>query len=195
MALHRTISELALWCQDNNLSLNVSKTNYFRKQKREHALINRTAVERVSSLKFLDVHITEDLTWTNNTTLVKRAQQRLYFLKRLKKFGMPPQVLSKYYCCTIKSILTGCITAWYRNCTVYGCKALQRVVKMFQYIAGTVLPPIQDIYSKKGLQHHQGPHTPQKLFSPFPSGRRYRRMRSNTNRIRDSFHLQAIVLD
>ena len=58
--------------------------------------INRTAVEIVSSFKFLGVHITEDLTWTNNTTtLVKRAQQRLYFLRQ--KFGMAPQVLCKYY--------------------------------------------------------------------------------------------------
>jgi hypothetical protein len=65
-----------LWCYDNNLSINVSKTKelivYFRKQRREHAPfhINRTAVEKVTSFKFLGVHITED----NTTTLVKRVQ-------------------------------------------------------------------------------------------------------------------------
>jgi hypothetical protein len=66
--------------------LNVRKTKEliddFRKQRREHnpIHINGTAIERASSIKFLSVHITEDLTWTNNTTtLVKRAQQRLYF--------------------------------------------------------------------------------------------------------------------
>ena len=54
-AYREEVSELALWCQDNNLSLNVSKTKElivdFRKQSREHAPIhiNRTAVERVSS--------------------------------------------------------------------------------------------------------------------------------------------------
>jgi hypothetical protein len=44
-----------------------------RKQTREHAPIhiNGTAVERVSSFKFLCIH----LTWTNNTTtFVKRAK-------------------------------------------------------------------------------------------------------------------------
>jgi hypothetical protein len=100
-AYREEVSELALWCQDN-LSLNVSKTKEFivdfRKQRREHALIriHRTAVERVSSLKFLGVHITEDVSCTNNTTtLVKRTRQRLYFLRWLKKFYMPAWVFSK----------------------------------------------------------------------------------------------------
>jgi hypothetical protein len=109
------------WCHDNNLSLSVSKTKElivdFRKKRREHGPvhINGTAVERVTSFKFLDVHITKDLSWTNNTTLVKRVQQCLYLLRLLKKFGVPPRVLSKYYSCTIESVLTSCITAWYGN--------------------------------------------------------------------------------
>ncbi|KAI7812350.1 hypothetical protein IRJ41_000149 [Triplophysa rosa] len=50
----------------------------------QHALtINGATVERVSSTKFLGVHITEDLSWTNNTaTLAKKAQQALYFLRK-----------------------------------------------------------------------------------------------------------------
>ena len=40
--------------------------------------INGEAVERVSSFKFLGIHISEDLSWSqNSTTLVKKAQQRL----------------------------------------------------------------------------------------------------------------------
>jgi hypothetical protein len=30
---------------------------------------------------------------------------------------IPPQILKKFYSCTIKSILIGCITAWYGNCS------------------------------------------------------------------------------
>jgi hypothetical protein len=30
---------------------------------------------------------------------------------------MGPQILKRFYSCTIKSILTGCITAWYVNCS------------------------------------------------------------------------------
>ncbi len=45
---------------------------------------------RVSSTKFLGVHITEDLSWTNNTAaLAKKAQQRLYFLRKLRRARAP----------------------------------------------------------------------------------------------------------
>ena len=35
----------------------------------------------------------------------------------LKRFGMGSQILKKFYSCTIESILIGCITAWYGNCS------------------------------------------------------------------------------
>jgi hypothetical protein len=53
-------------------------------------------VERVESFKFLCVHITKDLSWSKYTsTVVKRAQQRLISLRRLKKMGhyYPQQIL------------------------------------------------------------------------------------------------------
>ena len=72
-AYREEVENLTSWCQDNNLHLNVSKTKElivdYRKQQREgHApiAINGTTVERVSSYRFLVVHITEDLTWTHH---------------------------------------------------------------------------------------------------------------------------------
>jgi len=45
-------------------------------------------VERVSSYRYLGVHITEDLTWsTDINTLVRKAKQRLYHLRQLRKFS------------------------------------------------------------------------------------------------------------
>jgi hypothetical protein len=43
--------------------------------------------------------------------VVKAAQQRLFNLRRLKKFAVTPKTLSNFYKCTFKSILSGCITA------------------------------------------------------------------------------------
>ncbi|CAF90611.1 unnamed protein product, partial [Tetraodon nigroviridis] len=64
--------------------------------------IDGAAVERVSSTKFLGVHISEDLSWTTNTaSLAKKAQQRFYFLRKLKWASAPG---------TIESILSICIT-------------------------------------------------------------------------------------
>eukprot|EP00061_Rhincodon_typus_P003778 g20940.t1 len=75
------------------MSLNVGKTKElidFRKKRREHSptYINGTEVERVKS-KFLGVTITDDLSWTSHIDVtVKKAQQRLFFLRQLRKFVM-----------------------------------------------------------------------------------------------------------
>ena len=116
------VRDLAVWCQDNNLSLNVIKTKElivdYRKRRTEHApiFINRAVVAQVESFKFLGVHITNKLTWSKHTkTVVKRERQNLFPLRRLKRFGRAPQSLKRFYSCTSESILTGCITAWYGN--------------------------------------------------------------------------------
>ena len=66
-----------------------------------------------------------------------------------KRFGMGPQILKRFYSCTFESILTGCITAWYGNCSAFNRKALQRVVHTAQYITGAKLPAIQDLYTRR----------------------------------------------
>ncbi|KAI3363941.1 hypothetical protein L3Q82_001546 [Scortum barcoo] len=68
LAYREEVEQLVRWCEGNNLILNVDKTKEiivdFRKIQPSHAplLINNSAVEVVSSTKFLGVHITDDLT-------------------------------------------------------------------------------------------------------------------------------------
>ena len=65
--------------------------DYRRRQEEEHAplYINGSEVEKVSCFKFLGVNISNDLTWSVHTDkVVKAARKRLFFLRRLKKFGM-----------------------------------------------------------------------------------------------------------
>ena len=81
-------------------------------------------------------------------TVVKRAQHNLFPLRILKRFGMGPQIPKRFYSCTIESILTGCITAGYGNCSASDCKAQQRLVRTAQYITGAKLPAIQDLYNR-----------------------------------------------
>ena len=109
----------------------------YRKRQAEKAPINidGAVVEQVESFKFLGVHITNELSWSKHTkTVGKRVRQNLFPLRRLKRFGMGLQILKRFYSCTIESILTGCITAWYGNCSASDCKVLQRVVRTAQYI-------------------------------------------------------------
>ncbi|CAI5669471.1 unnamed protein product [Oreochromis niloticus] len=183
-AYREEVSALTHWCQDNHLTFNVAKTKElivdFRRCREVHTpiTINGAAVERVSSFRFLGVHLAEDLTWSvhiNKT--VKKAQQRLFFLRRLKRFGMSPRILRTFYRCAIESILTGCITTWYGNSTAYNRKALQRVVRCAERIIGGELPSLQDIYRKRCLRKagriiKDSSHPSHKLFRLLPSGRR-----------------------
>jgi hypothetical protein len=100
---YREARDLVMWCQDNNLSLNMIKTKEMivdnRKRRTEHAhiLIDGAVVEQVESFKFLGVHITNKLSWSKHTkTVVKRARQSLFPLRRLKRFGMGPQILKRF---------------------------------------------------------------------------------------------------
>lgn len=56
----------------------------------------------MSSFKFIDVHMWEDVSWTANTTaLVKKD----VFLKLLKKVNLNKHLLATFYHCKIESTL------------------------------------------------------------------------------------------
>ncbi len=176
-AYREEVSTLAKLCQENHLSLNIDKTKElvvdYRRQSREHTpiTIEKTPVERVNSFKFLGVHITKDLTWSAHTDAVlKKAHQRLFFLRRLRKFG-----------------------------TAGNRKALQRVVRTARHIVGGELPSLQDIYTRQCTRKARriikdSSHPSHRLLSLLLSGRRLRSIRSRTSRLRDSFFPQAIRL-
>ncbi|TWW70097.1 hypothetical protein D4764_18G0009030 [Takifugu flavidus] len=98
---------LTTWCTDNNLLLNTSKTkelivDFWKVRGGTHdpIHINGMAVERVSSFKFLGTHISEDLSWTTNTSsLIKKAHQLLVFMKTLRKNHLSSAFLVNFYRC------------------------------------------------------------------------------------------------
>ncbi|KAI5629970.1 gastrula zinc finger protein XlCGF28.1-like [Silurus asotus] len=110
-AYREEVQRLTAWCGANNLSLNVDKTKEmvvdFRRAQSDHSplIIDGSSVEIVKSTKFLGVHLADDLTWSLNTSsITKKAQQRLYFLRRLRKAHLPPPILTMFYRGTIESI-------------------------------------------------------------------------------------------
>ncbi len=198
---------LTSWCQDNCLSLNVSKTkelivDFRKRQQRPYTplMISGTPVERMSSFKYLGVNISEDLTWTAHIqTQVKKARQRLYHLRQLRKFRVSPAILKTFYSGAIESVLSQCISVWYNNATNQDCKALQRVMRLAERISGSTLPSLQDIYLKRCKSRaakiiKDSNHPGNRLFILLPSGKRFRSMMAKTERLRRSFFPQAIRL-
>ena len=83
--------------------------------------------------------------------MVKAARKCLFFLRRLKKFGMDSIILTNFYRCTIESNLTGCITVWYGSCTDRDHKALCSVVRSAEFIIDRKLPVLQETYHTRCL--------------------------------------------
>jgi hypothetical protein len=130
----------------------------------------------------------------------EEEHDKAYSPSRNKKdFVMGPENLKTLYSCNIESILTGCITAWYGNCSASDRKALQRVMRTAQYITGDKLPAIQDLYTRrcqrKALKIVKDPsHPSHRLFSLLSHGKWYRSAKSRTKRLLNSFYPQAIGL-
>ncbi len=132
------------------------------------------------------IYISEDLTWTTHIqTQVKKARQRLYHLRQLRKFRVSPTILKTFYAGTIESVLTQCISVWYGNSSSQDCKALQRVVRLAERISGSALPSLQDIYLKRCRSRavkiiKDSNHPGNCLFTLLPSGKRFRSLMAKT---------------
>jgi hypothetical protein len=132
---------------------------------------------------------------------MKKAQQRLFNLRRLKKLVLTPKTLTNFYRCTIESIMLGCITAWYSNCTAHNCRALQTVVRSAQRIIGGTLAVLQDAYSTRCHRKAKNiikdiNHSSHGMFNPLSSRRKgqYRCIKAGPERLKNSFYLNAIRL-
>ena len=166
------VLKLGEWCVSNNLALNITKTKElildFRWNRGgAHAplYINGEGVERVQSFKFLGVHISADLSWLVNTSaLVKKAQQRLHFLRVLRREHLNTQLLVTFYRSTIESLLTYAVSVWQSSCTEADRKRLQTVANVAQknhWLPSAFLKHhLRLQLSQQGPRHPEGHHPP-----------------------------------
>ena len=107
------VDTLVGWCDDNYLLLNVAKTKEvvvdFRRDrpKLTPLVVKGEAVEMVDQYKYLGSIIDNKLNWSANAqALVRKGNQRLFFLRRLRSFGVGPRLLELFYRATVESVLT-----------------------------------------------------------------------------------------
>lgn len=203
-AYRAEVRDLSRWCSDNNLSLNILKTKElildFRKHRQDYTplLINGDRVEIVTTFRFLGTYISADHSWTYNIrALVKKAQQRLYFLRVLRKNNLDTKLLLAFYHSAVVSVLTHSLSVWYAGSKAEDRKAVQRVINTAQKIIGCPLTSLENISISCCLRRTKAitsdpSHPAYPMFDLLPSGRRYRSIKSRTSRLMNSFFPWAI---
>ncbi|KAL0185756.1 hypothetical protein M9458_017426, partial [Cirrhinus mrigala] len=111
-AYRQEVEHVSVWCSHNNLELNTLKTVQMTVDFRRNTpaltpltIINST-VAAVDSFKLLGANIFQDLKWDIHIdSIVKKAQERLYFLCQLKKYSLPQALMTQFYSAVIESVL------------------------------------------------------------------------------------------
>uniref|UniRef100_A0A3P9AWZ0 Reverse transcriptase domain-containing protein n=1 Tax=Maylandia zebra TaxID=106582 RepID=A0A3P9AWZ0_9CICH len=203
-AYRREAERLVSWCSHNYRVLNAQKTVEIIVDFRKHTaplpsiILTDTLITSVDSFRFLGTTITQDLKWEPTiTSVIKKAQQRMYFLRQLKKFNLPTRTMMQFYTAIIESILTSSITVWYAGATIRDKQRLQRVVRSAEKVIGCRLPSLQDLYTSRTLRRAarisaDPSHPGYSLFDLLPSGRRLRSIRTRTSRHKNSFFPSAV---
>uniref|UniRef100_A0AAV2IY56 Alkylated DNA repair protein AlkB homologue 8 N-terminal domain-containing protein n=1 Tax=Knipowitschia caucasica TaxID=637954 RepID=A0AAV2IY56_KNICA len=152
-AYRREVDRLVSWCSGNNLELNAQKTVEMIVDFRKSTVpppppsVMDSPITSVESYRFLGTTITQDLKWEPTiSSLIKKAQQRMYFLRQLRKAKLPAQMLVQFYTAIIESILTSSITVWFAGATVRDKQRLQRIVRSAEEVIGRSPPSLQDLY-------------------------------------------------
>ncbi|KAK3510789.1 hypothetical protein QTP70_022703, partial [Hemibagrus guttatus] len=155
-AYRQEIEQLAAWCSLNNLELNTLKTVEMIVDFRRNTpalpplTIMNSTVPTLESFRFLGTTISQDLKWdTHIDSIIKKAQQRLYFLRQLRKFNLPQELLTQFYSAVIESVLCTSITVWFGSATKSDIRRLQKTVGTAERIIGAPLPTLQELYTSR----------------------------------------------
>ncbi len=109
-----------------------------------------STVAAVETFRFLGTTISQDLKWDNHIdSIAKKAQQRLYFLRQLRKFNLPQELLKQFYSAIIETVLCSSITVWFGSATKTDIRRLQRTVRTAERIIGAPLPSLQELCTSR----------------------------------------------
>jgi len=74
-----------------------------------HLSTSTGLIERVTALKLLGINFEANLSWSLHiNTIAAKASKRLYFLKQLKRAGLPTDQLLHFYVAVIRPVVEYC---------------------------------------------------------------------------------------
>ena len=135
-SMKRCLSSVCDWYEGNRLCLNTGKSNTMLVASSRVNISNRSSclciqmqdqdIEQVSSMKYLGVHIDDQLTWDKHISeLISRLSSKVAWLRRLSTV-LPKTLLCKSYNTYVQPILEYACSVW-GNCAQYNLDQVQRL--------------------------------------------------------------------
>ena len=79
-----------------------------------HLSTSAGLIERVTTFKLLGINFEANLSWSLHiNTIAAKASKRLYFLKQLKRAGLPTDQLLHFYVAVIRPVVEYCAPVWH----------------------------------------------------------------------------------
>lgn len=107
------VSDIQSFAWDNNMKLNPDKCKdmtvdflQYNAIEWQPIVTDGIQIEAVLGFKLLGVYISSDLTWSMHCDyIIKKANKRLYALRKLKKSGVPNTDIVSVYCTIIRPVM------------------------------------------------------------------------------------------
>ena len=193
-------------CRTDDLNLNVAKTKEmlidFRRRNTDHepVTIEGEEVARVEEYKYLGFMVQSNLRWDSHVGLqCTKASKRTYHLRKLREFKVQRNIMQLFYSSVIQSgLIFGCVV-WGNYCSAGAKKKLARIERQAKKITGAAQEEVTAIIPRRTITKARNimadpAHPLNSLYTMLPSGRRFRSLKSRTNRYRDSFVPASIVI-
>ena len=139
--VYRQLLETEKFAKDNHMQINYKKTKLMLFNPcrsidfMPEIVLGGQQLEVVEKIRLLGVTIRADLKWSSNTSdIVKRAANKLWLLRRIKKFGANIEELVDLYSKYCRSILEFAVPVWHNAITVHESNSIERVQKMALHI-------------------------------------------------------------
>ncbi|KAI4896520.1 hypothetical protein NFI96_029536, partial [Prochilodus magdalenae] len=114
--------------------------------------IDGEEVEVVGTYKYLGVHLDNKLDWSSNTSAVfKRGQSRLYFLRKLRSFGVCTKLLWTFYQSVVASAIFYSVVCWGNSINKTAINKLNKLVKKAGSVIGLKLDTLEVVAEKRTL--------------------------------------------
>ena len=115
----------------NTKKCNVITFNYSTKNSPPQNLtLNNNALEIANKIKLLGVIITDDMKWTENTSLIcDKVYSKLYILSTLKKFGFTTEELIIAWNTMLRPLTEYAVPLWHSGLTDTDCNRLESLQK------------------------------------------------------------------